>query len=82
MSNNLNLTCVDVAKAVKNLMVYANFSGFINQPEKGGLLQFSVQEPICKDDIVTMELEIGGKSFVMTICGSTTERCEVCQPRN
>lgn len=70
MPKNMDFTCADIAKALKNLMVYANFSGFINQPEEGGLLQFSVQEPVCKDDTVTMELEIGGKTFTMAICSS------------
>jgi len=59
--------CTDITKAIHDLMVYANFSGFIAKPESGVFLQFNPGEIVGGDCAAEMGCCFAGQSYTIRV---------------
>lgn len=62
-----DIDCSDMARSIRDLMTYANFSGLIAQPENGCFLQYSAKSINGSSDEARMEVEIAGNFFAISI---------------
>ena len=71
MSDTKKITCADIAKAVRDLMGMAIFSGFVNQVEGEGFRQFKVTSIDENMESAVMLLNIGEQKFKLTVSSDT-----------
>lgn len=67
MSEKEKYDSLDIANAIKNVLVMANFSGHIVQTKDGPLLQFSPGSPTSDGVETWFDLEFGGQEFEVIV---------------
>lgn len=67
----INITAKAMAEGLQALMIYANFSGLINQPEGGPFLQYSVEKIAGTEDRAIFCVEMGSNSFTINVSAET-----------